>query len=71
MSEIPADVMKIAEEICRQCFESYEQRFRPGIIARAILAEREACAKIADAHSECERDCGDVIASAIRDRREK
>ena len=28
--------------------------------------ERERCAKIADAHSECERDCGDVIAAAIR-----
>lgn len=40
------------------------------IAARAILqerfAEREKCAQIADAHSECERDCGDVIAAAIR-----
>lgn len=37
-------------------------------VARALMAEREACAMVADAHSECERDCGDVIASAIRDR---
>jgi len=32
----------------------------------AILAERERCARVADAYSECERDCGDVIAAAIR-----
>lgn len=41
-------------------------------IARAILAaeqrERTACAKVASAHSECERDCGDMIAAAIRNR---
>ena len=32
----------------------------------AILAERERCARVADAYSECERDCGDVIAADIR-----
>jgi hypothetical protein len=70
MTTIPDDVMNAAKDAARR---SVERPYNAGtmkratdIIARAIMAERERCATVADAHSECERDCGDVIAAAIR-----
>ena len=77
--EIPDDLLKAAEDAldnllcnCKDSLGSYAAVRAESIkdIARAIfaerMAERERCARIADAHSECERDCGDVIAAAIR-----
>jgi hypothetical protein len=58
------DARSLRNAVCWQSNSSVEP------IAQALLAAekrgREAAAKIADAHAECERDCGDVIAAAIR-----
>lgn len=70
--DIPKDVWDAAVDVARTWYHEewepteYIQRTLVEGIARAIMAERESCARIADAHSECERDCGDVIAAAIR-----
>lgn len=78
MSEIPEDVKKTAREFLAEAVFA-ERDYLPlsqgefawwddavDAVARALMAEREQAARIADAHSECERDCGDVIAAAIR-----
>lgn len=61
---IPEDVWERARELRQKVL--WQSNASVEHIARAIMAERERCARIADAHSECERDCGDVIAAAIR-----
>lgn len=49
MTEIPDDVrVQLAKEYVRENFESGEPWSMT--IARAILAERERCAKVADSH---------------------
>ena len=64
----PPDIMERARELCSLIAEHGHPA--EDAIAAAILAERERererCARIADAYSECERDCGDVLAHAIR-----
>lgn len=54
---IDSDLVRDAEYEAKAAIEAMQP---------AILAERERCARVADAYSECERDCGDVIAAAIR-----
>lgn len=46
-------------------FKVLQERIEQALLA-AEKRGREEAAKIADAHAECERDCGDVIAAAIR-----
>lgn len=49
MSEIPEDVMALAEALRGRVFNAMHDDVRSReIIARAIMAERERCAKIAD-----------------------
>jgi hypothetical protein len=86
MSEIPDHIWEAAKGIARKVVFEASGELTPeslpvstAPIAAALLAaeqfgremEREACARIADAYAECERDCGDVIAFAIRSRSEE
>lgn len=52
MSDIPADIMKAARNRVKDIFAYGEQAAEflgtVNVVARAIIAEREACAKIAD-----------------------
>jgi hypothetical protein len=72
MSAIPDEIMDEAKMLRNTVLWASNSSIEA--ISLAILAaeqrgaerERERAAKIADAHSECERDCGDVIAAAIR-----
>ena len=58
--EIPETVWAEAKEISEKIFRSYIQSFDRNsdteIIARAILAERERCAQIADSFSDRDGD---------------
>lgn len=63
------DAERIPEDIKKAARRVVERGYNEGLleaVEKALLAERERCAKIADAHAECECDCGDVIAAAIR-----
>jgi hypothetical protein len=70
MADVPEDIRAAADSLVRGlCCDTCQFMNGCGCfdrIAQALMAEREQAAKIADAHSECERDCGDVIADAIR-----
>lgn len=47
MSEIPEDVMEMAREVFVE-FDEDDSRASIKLIASAIMAERERCAKVAD-----------------------
>lgn len=72
MSEIPDDVLRTAEEAWELAFDNYQgdHDCDPiGVIARAILAERERCAKIAytyaSGHSDTHKFAGHSIGRLI------
>lgn len=50
MSEIPADIISLADQACNQCYDPKTSTWFNvrDIIALAILAERDRCAKIAE-----------------------
>lgn len=50
--EIPEDVMKTARSVALEAREEAWHGLDHVVIARAIMAERERCAKIAEDHAE-------------------
>lgn len=71
--EIPADVTEVATDVARRWYHEewepteYIQQKLVDDIARAILAERERCAKIAEAFRETTSEGRAELAAAIRD----
>lgn len=71
---IPEDVLATAEEAYQQAIymtTTDEPQNMVHMVARAILAERERCAHVADTHgldggSDFCQGCGEDIAAAIR-----
>lgn len=65
MTEIPDDIMEMAERALYAVHAdedpAFGSRVIASVIARAVLAERERCAKIAEMH-----DIRGDIAAAIR-----
>lgn len=70
MSEIPEDVKAAARKLCAEYEVDNPHGFEEQIIARAIMAERERCAKIADKlaakHTGGPGSAARAIAAAIR-----
>lgn len=67
MTAIPVDVMKAAKAAHAEFADSRVTDNLTDIIARAIMAERERCARMADQfESDADPDAGGIIAAAIR-----